>query len=190
MHHAREFTCSRRTCITLWRCVFRLRSLSCGCTSARMLGPECRRQISNVILRAPRSPHVCRHVTACPDNRPIFLLSSTVGSFYGLQIVGNLGSLFFQAATICTEDRTRLTGFDAAWVLMMFGISVLLTNMLSHRYFLEKAKGMSRVYVSPRFFPHPLSLCLSHTFPVPLLSVFLSVMCSSLDLETRNQRGP
>ena len=68
-----------------------------------------------------------------------------------MQVVGNVGVLVFNAAANCTEDQAHYTGFLLAYLGMVFGISILSTNLLSHRYFLDKAKGMCRVYVVPTF---------------------------------------
>jgi hypothetical protein len=68
-----------------------------------------------------------------------------VGSFYLFQVVGNLGALASQAAYMCTTSTTVFASAVALNILVTFGISAIGTNLLCHRYLLEKAKVMSRM---------------------------------------------
>jgi hypothetical protein len=85
-----------------------------------------------------------------------------VGSFYGLQVLGH----FCVVASVAVGSCPPTLGIDVVsqlvFFLTYFGISILGTNLLCHRYLLEKAKTMSKMYV-----PLPLSLSLSPPPPTP-----------------------
>jgi hypothetical protein len=77
--------------------------------------------------------------------RPVFL---TVGSFYGVQVLGNFCYLAFYSLYACSDSIGIMKAYEISMILSFFGISVLGTNLLCHRYLLEKAKILSKMYVT------------------------------------------
>jgi hypothetical protein len=66
-----------------------------------------------------------------------------VGSFYFFQVIGSLFSLAILPLGICTASAAVFASATSLLFLNGFGISILGTNLLCHRYLLEKAKAMS-----------------------------------------------
>ena len=46
---------------------------------------------------------------------------------------------------MCTQSQTVFEGAIVSNIVISFGVSIVLTNLLCHRYLLEKAKAMSRL---------------------------------------------
>jgi hypothetical protein len=68
-----------------------------------------------------------------------------VGSFYAFQVLGNIIVLATNSGYICTASSTVYSSLVLLYMGALFGISILGTNLLCHRYLLEKAKVMSRM---------------------------------------------
>ena len=80
-----------------------------------------------------------------------------VGSFYALQILGHVGSRFFGAWGECGATSTSFLISSSLYFFNWGSITILGTNLLVHRYLLERAGAMSKVYVF--FAPFLLQSC-------------------------------
>jgi hypothetical protein len=67
-----------------------------------------------------------------------------VGCFYAIQLLGNFAVMVSSAVSNCTASQGHYRMTAIAIIIFGYGLSILGTNLLCHRYLLEKAKGMSR----------------------------------------------
>ena len=76
--------------------------------------------------------------------------TTTVGCYYAVQLVGNLfvtGSNLY----VCVEHGSSLKiMLHAVYLLAMFGVSIIGTDILAHRFLHEQASMLLQVYVLPR----------------------------------------
>jgi hypothetical protein len=80
---------------------------------------------------------------ACPF---FFLLSLSVGSYFALQWLANLLITATALGQNCTLSNTANTVLWLINLLASFGLSVIGTNLLCHRYLIEKARVMIKMY--------------------------------------------
>jgi hypothetical protein len=79
----------------------------------------------------------------CPCRMSNALLP--VGSFHIFQVVGNIGVVVSSASMSCASSHTFYRTSFLVWQALLFGISIMGTNLMCHRYMIEKAKAMSRM---------------------------------------------
>ena len=80
--------------------------------------------------------------------------------------MGKVCAQVLYLASICTPNRSVQQVTSSLGGILAFGICILGTNLLSHRYMLEKAKVMTALtYV---FHPHFTRLCVCLDPPTPL----------------------
>ena len=60
-----------------------------------------------------------------------------MGSFYAVQVLSNLLVMAASYAYSCDADE-----FEHIFVFVYLGLSIVITNVLCHRYLLEKARVM------------------------------------------------
>jgi hypothetical protein len=68
-----------------------------------------------------------------------------VGSFFAFQVAGNLLVLATNSMLACAASHMSYTSGRTLFQMSLFGISIFGTNLLCHRYLLEKAKAMSKM---------------------------------------------
>jgi hypothetical protein len=76
-------------------------------------------------------------------------LHSKVGSFYVFQVLGNFGVVAFDAVASCTTSRVTQDIANNLYFAACFGVSILGTNLLCHRYLLEKARACPKCIPPP-----------------------------------------
>jgi hypothetical protein len=81
----------------------------------------------------------------------------TVGSYFALQWLANLIVAATGLATNCVQSETAATVLNAAAMFAMFGLSMIGTNLLCHRYLVEKARVMIKLYGAHGLFTHSSS---------------------------------
>ena len=97
---------------------------------------------------------------------PFFAPEYQVGSYFTVQVLVNILRLIVSVTCLGPEHDDLSHGL---WLLNMFltaGISIVGTNLLCHRYLLQKAKAMVKMLVSTL---RITSLILAT--PIPLLNV-------------------
>ena len=80
------------------------------------------------------------HVSSCSS------FSFAVGSYFALQWLANLLVTAASLGTTCVQSATAQTVLSTINLLAMFGLSVIATNLLCHRYLVEKARVMIKMY--------------------------------------------
>jgi hypothetical protein len=75
-----------------------------------------------------------------------------VGSYFALQWLANLLVTASALGQNCTLSATALVVLEPVSLLAALGLSVIVTNLLSHRYLLEKAAVMVKMYGTLRTF--------------------------------------
>ena len=69
-------------------------------------------------------------------------------AFFAVQLLSNIVVTLSSLGTNCASiDATYYIGSNVNY-LTLYGVSVIGTNILCHRYLLEKAKIMTNLYVS------------------------------------------
>jgi hypothetical protein len=105
-------------------------------------------------------PNLPRSVLCVPVN--------LVGSYFAVQWLANLVITAFGLMTFCTPSQTMLSVVRILNISTMFGLSVLGTNLLCHRYLCEKARIMIKLYVSFLLScPFTALTSLAHFFETP-----------------------
>jgi len=83
------------------------------------------------------SPHNVKHNSAVAEN-----LDRTFGSFFAVEVVANLIVSATSLGENCNSSPTIHQISVAVGILTLFGLSILGTNILCHRYLLAKARVM------------------------------------------------
>ena len=73
------------------------------------------------------------------------LFASSVCSFYMAQFYGKVLTTALQARFACTDNESTWLVAVALHILIFHVVGVLVTNLLSHRYMVEKAKVMLEI---------------------------------------------
>ena len=69
-----------------------------------------------------------------------------VGSYFAVQWLANI-LVTASTVAICSSSQTVNVAGDFIYLFAMFGLSVLGTNLLCHRYLCKKARTMIKLYV-------------------------------------------
>jgi hypothetical protein len=93
------------------------------------------------------------------------LFSCTVGSYFVLQWLANLLVVATQFGSICVQSATASTILYLFNLLATLGLSIIGTNLLCHRYLVEKARAMIKLYVTCPPQPCDYAICYMLTHP-------------------------
>ena len=93
---------------------------------------SCTNSVSLVCYSAPPSTLPSLYLIRFP----------TVGSYFGIQWLANLLVTATALGSNCTESETASTALYLINLLATFGLSMIGTNLLCHRYLYEKARAM------------------------------------------------
>ena len=111
-------------------------------------------------MYAKKQLHFFNSVTLALHCSCVSSFSFSVGSYFALQWLAN----FLVAATTlggnCVQSETAYTALRLLNLLASFGLSVIGTNLLCHRYLVEKARVMIKLYGTSTLISHvpPLDL--------------------------------
>ena len=75
----------------------------------------------------------------------LFFLNTPVGSFFAVGVMANFLVTATGSGIICTSSQTISQLLGSVYILMTFGVSIIGTNILCHRYLIEKARVMIRL---------------------------------------------
>jgi hypothetical protein len=95
-----------------------------------------------------KSPHITNQ-REC--SRSEYLLDRKLGACFGLQLYSNIAKLSINAAVSCTTSVVVYEVLSALFFLVFGVLSVFWTNILCHRYLLEKVKAVMTDPGSKRF---------------------------------------
>jgi hypothetical protein len=83
------------------------------------------------------------------------LLLFTVGSYFALQWLANLIVAAAALGANCVQSFTADQVLYFVTLLATYGLSVIGTNLLCHRYLVEKVRVMIKLYVNYEFVTAP-----------------------------------
>ena len=83
---------------------------------------------------------------ACPSLVPSRIFFLPVGSYFALQWLANLLVAATALGQSCMQSETAYTVLLLVNLLASFGLSIVGTNLLCHRYLVEKARVMIKMY--------------------------------------------
>jgi hypothetical protein len=92
-----------------------------------------------------------------------------VGSYFALQWLANIFVAVSVTSAGCTSSQKVWGVATVLGFFSMFGLSIIGTNLLCHRYLCEKARIMIKLYVgralsshpAPRYSDTPLHYCVT-----------------------------
>jgi hypothetical protein len=87
---------------------------------------------------------------------PFCMPFNLVGSYFALQWLTNVLATSTSLAANCNSSQTVSTVVGSFHLCVAFGLSILGTNLLCHRYLCEKARIMIKLCVGREFPSHPI----------------------------------
>jgi len=75
----------------------------------------------------------------------LFFLNTPVGSFFAVGVMANFLVTATAFGTNCTSSQTIYQLSLSVYFPVTFGVSIIGTNILCHRYLIEKARVMIRL---------------------------------------------
>jgi len=96
------------------------------------------------MYRCPHKKKLDKHDRA-DQNMLALKLHRTLGSFFLNQWFVNVAITYLQAASNCASSYNLVIVLDTLMVFFTLAVSVQVTNMLCHRYLLERAKAMASI---------------------------------------------
>jgi hypothetical protein len=112
--------------------------------------------------------------TFMPNDSLLFFLA--VGSYFALQWLANLLVAATGLGLNCTSSTTTNTALRVVHLLASGGLSIVVTNLLCHRYLVEKARAMIKLYdswiVLSSFTSAPFQSCGLYVLTVPPSRIF------------------
>jgi hypothetical protein len=89
----------------------------------------------SLLLWALCSPHDSEHSEK---------LDMCLGSYFFFQLVSKLFVAVAQVGSVCTASKSGYAVAEFSYILCFFSFSVVATNLLCHRYLLEKSESLER----------------------------------------------